>query len=175
LLIGALFAVLYFNPFTRANIAFAVRTDPQMTINTADMSWMALLYFACSGLVLGAVRLVVWQRIKGAFSLPALFGLMIVGSVASIYVALRLLNPALACMLEDCNSPFLLNYGLVTLGMSSILAYNNKFLPEDPAPQPRPKAGCSLNGGFLLVLGLILLGAGIFLFYVSIISGHSSC
>src|SRR5258708_14360054 len=149
LVIGVLFAVVFFNPFTRANIAFAIRTDPDMShINAADQSGIALLYFAVVGLGLGGVRLTIWQRIKGAFSLPAMLGVMVVGSTASIYLALRLLNPALACMLEDCHSTFVLNYGLATLGMSSILAYNVKFLPDDQPPQnqpqpQRPQAGCS--------------------------------
>jgi hypothetical protein len=178
LLIGVLFVALYFNPVTRANIAFAIRTDPDMSgINTTDMSWVALVYFATAGLFLGALRLVISQRAKGPLSLPTLFGLMIVGSVASIYVALRLLNPALACMLEECNSSFLVNYALVTLGMSSVLAYNNKFLPQDPAPQPRPKSGCSSYSGMLLLLfGLILVVAGMVIFYFFTASiGRGSC
>ncbi len=181
LVLGIAFAVLFFNPFTQRNIAFSTRIEPMMFPGPpADTTLLALVYFAVAGLALGGLRLLVWDRVRGLISLPILLAVMLTGSAALIYGGLRLFNPALACMIESCNSTFAFHYALITLDAGVVLAFNgipNMATPVDPKTgEPYTKLGCSMNGGWLLILGVALVFGGFVMLYVlNNVLGHGEC
>jgi hypothetical protein len=164
-----LFAVLFFNPFTRANIAFAQLVDPDMrNITVFDTSLMALAYFAVTGLLLGGLRQWVWtwlgQHIRNGLAILAAWAVISLGSAFGIYLGLTLLNPAFECMLEVCHSQFVLNYAGVTLGLSAILAYkepssrNKSQSPGNPMQFDPDAEGCSFfNEKLVLIVGILLV------------------
>jgi hypothetical protein len=163
LLLFLLFAGLYFNPLTHANIAFAVRIDPDMrALRDTDTSLTALFYFAGLGLSLGLARLAILRRFRGGQAMLMTWPGTLIGSIAGSYLGLRLLNPALPCMLEICHSTFVLNYGLPTLGLGLLLASFYSFQGQE-SPKPDSLPSCASKGGLilLLLLGLVLLALGL--------------
>jgi len=176
--LGIGFAALFFNPFTQSNLQFAMRTEPMMfPVQPTDMSIQALIYFAVIGLILAGVRMQIGQRVRGLVSFPVAWIGMIAGSGVLIYGALRLFNPALACMLESCHSTFMLSYGLVTLGFGTLLAYNsNSDYNGNPGlsnyNDGDSRVGCGSGGSILLLIGIILFVGGLLVF--TVLSGVNS-
>src|SRR5688572_21965832 len=89
MVICLLFAVLFFNPFTRANIEFAQQVDPDMrNVRVLDTSLMALAYFAVIGLFLGGLRqwmwLWLWQHLKNGLAILVAWAVIGLGSVVGI-------------------------------------------------------------------------------------------
>jgi hypothetical protein len=169
LVICLLFAVLFFNPFTRANIAFAQLVDPDMrNVRVLDTSLTALAYFAMTGLLLGGLRQWVWswfgQHLRNGLAILVAWAVISLGSAIGIYLGLRLLNPAFECMLEVCHSQFVLNYAGVTLGLSAILAYkepssrNKSPSPGNPMQFDPDQEGCSFfSGKLVLIVGILMV------------------
>ena len=176
--IGIVFAVIFFNPFTQSNIAFAIRAEPSMfPTQPANTAVLALIYFTVTGIILAGVRMLIGQRVGGPISLPIALGTMIIWSGALIYGALLLFNPALACMLESCHSTFVASYALVTVGFGTMLAYNTNSGRSSGSNNSsdydyRP-TGCTTGGGLLLTGLVLFIGGLLFTFFA--VRNSSGC